>query len=201
MSAPPVTATTGLLLAAGAGRRYGGPKGLVVEDGVPWVVRSASALLAGGCTDVLVVTGAGADEVEGLLADHPDERVTTVRCGTWEEGMRESLRAGLTSLATRGRTIPRQALIHLVDLPDVGPDVVARVLGAGGRGKDSLVRAAYDGVPGHPVLIGQSHWLGVLDRAAGDRGAKAYLRKARPQLIECGDLASGLDVDTPPADR
>ena len=197
MSVRPDPSTTGLLLAAGAGRRYGSPKGLVIQDGVPWVVRAATALLDGGCGDVLVVTGAEAGEVEALLADHHDERVTTVRCGTWEAGMGESLRAGLTALATRGRTVPRCALVHLVDLPDVGADVVRRVIEAGGRGRDALVRAAYDAVPGHPVLLGQDHWTGVLARVGGDTGARSYLRKARPVLVECGDLATGRDVDSP----
>lgn len=199
MSAPPDPRTTGLLLAAGAGRRFGGPKGLVVQDGSPWVVRAAQALLDGGCGDVLVVTGAEAEAVEELLAGYAVSRVSSVRCGTWEQGMGESLRAGLTALVTRGRTVPRQALVHLVDLPDVGADVVARVLAAAGPGGGALVRAAYDGVPGHPVLIGQDHWQGVLARAAGDTGAKAYLRRARPGLVECGDLAGGQDVDVPTA--
>ena len=197
MSVRPDPTTTGLLLAAGEGRRYGSPKGLVVQDGVPWVARAATALLDGGCGDVLVVTGAAGEEVEALLAGHGDERVGTVRCGTWEAGMGESLRAGLTSLATRGRTVPLRAVVHLVDLPDVGADVVARVLQAGGKGRDGLARAAYGGVPGHPVLLGQDHWSGVLARAAGDSGARAYLRRARPVLVECGDLASGRDVDNP----
>lgn len=201
MTSPRVT---GLLLAAGAGRRYGRPKGLVADEAGPWVHRAVRALLDGGCADVLVVTGAAADEVEGLVAEvgaeAGDERVATTRCGTWEQGMGESLRAGLTALATRGRTVPVQALVHLVDLPDVGPDVVARVLGAAptgaaGHGSEALVRAAYQGVPGHPVLLGQQHWQPVLDTARGDAGARAYLRRARPELVECGDLATGEDVD------
>ncbi|QFG70225.1 nucleotidyltransferase family protein [Ornithinimicrobium pratense] len=202
---PPARAsarTTGLLLAAGAGRRYGGPKALADDGSGPWVVRAVRTLHDGGCGDVLVVTGAAAEEVETLLADMTDTRVSAVRCGTWEEGMGESLRAGLTALATRGRSIPTQALVHLVDLPDVGPDVIARLLdarpaGAGGVGGDALVRAAYRGVPGHPVLLGQDHWQPVLDVARGDAGARAYLRRTRPGLVECGDLASGTDVDTP----
>lgn len=200
MSSPRVT---GLLLAAGAGRRYGRPKGLVVDEGGPWVHRAALALLDGGCADVLVVTGAASEEVESLVAKLGDERVSTTRCGTWERGMGESLRAGLTSLVTRGRTMPLQALVHLVDLPDVGPDVVARVLaaaptGAAGHGRDALARAAYDQVPGHPVLLGQDHWQAVLNVARGDAGARGYLRTARPLLVECGDLATGRDVDVPP---
>ena len=115
-SPPPVRASarvTGLLLAAGAGRRYGGPKALADDGSGPWVVRAARALLDGGCGDVLVVTGAAAEEVEALVAELADARVTAVRCGTWEDGMGESLRAGLTALATRGRTVPTQALTLL----------------------------------------------------------------------------------------
>lgn len=199
ISSAPVT---GLLLAAGAGRRFGAPKALVDEGDGPWVLRSVRALLDGGCGDVLVVTGARAEEVEAVLASLQDPRVSTTRCGTWEQGMGESLRAGLTALATRGRTVPAQALVHLVDLPDVGPQVVERVLaarpaGAGGVGGDALVRAAYQGRAGHPVLLGQDHWQAVLDVARGDAGARAYLRRARPELVECGDLAGGADRDRP----
>lgn len=208
-SPPTRVRTTGLLLAAGAGRRYGQPKGTVVDADGAWVVRAARALLDGGCSDVLVVTGAEAEQVEALLVAEYDGSglgsVTTTRCGSWEQGMGESLRAGLTALASRGRTIPPQALVHLVDLPDVGPEVVARLLatrpaGAGDVGGDALVRAAYRGVPGHPVLLGQEHWQAVLDVAHGDAGARSYLRRARPNLVECGDLASGTDVDTPSAE-
>lgn len=190
-------ATTGLLLAAGAGRRYGSPKALVDTGAGPWVLRAAGSLLEGGCRDVLVVTGAAADEVEGLVEEAGDARVTTIRCGTWDLGMGESLRAGLTSLATRGRTVPRRALVHLVDLPDVGAEVVARVLITAPGAEDALARAAYDGRPGHPVLIGRQHWQAVLDQARGDAGARAYLRRATPYLVECGDLARGTDVDVP----
>ena len=126
----PSVRTTGLLLAAGGGRRYGGPKALVDEGEGPWVLRATQALLDGGCGDVLVVVGASADEVKSLVDGLGDERVRTAACGTWEQGMGESLRSGLTALATRGRQVPAQALVHLVDLPDVASQVVARVLAA-----------------------------------------------------------------------
>ena len=60
-----------------------------------------------------------------------------------------------------------------------------------------LWRAAYAAVPGHPVLIGRDHWAGVATSATGDRGARDYLATNQPLLVECGDLASGRDVDTP----
>jgi CTP:molybdopterin cytidylyltransferase MocA len=63
-------------------------------------------------------------------------------------------------------------------------------------GPDDLARAAYDGVPGHPVLIGRDHWAGVVETATGDRGARDYLAAHEVRLVECGDLASGVDVDS-----
>jgi CTP:molybdopterin cytidylyltransferase MocA len=191
----------GLLLAAGAGRRAGGPKALRrSDDGVAWVVRSADALLDGGCDHVLAVLGASALEVEPLLRDRDD--VTTTWCPEWSEGMGASLRAGLRwaldAVGDEDGPAVDSALVHLVDLPDVGAPVVARVL-TRAVGPESLARATYGGGSGHPVLIGSAHWAGVLESAAGDRGARDFLDGREVDLVECGDLATGRDVDRPPA--
>ena len=63
-------------------------------------------------------------------------------------------------------------------------------------GRGDLARAAYDGVPGHPVLIGRDHWAGVIETSVGDRGARDYLAAREVMLVECGDLATGVDVDS-----
>jgi nicotine blue oxidoreductase len=47
------------------------------------------------------------------------------------------------------------------------------------------------------VLIGREHWAGVAATARGDQGARAYLRDRRAVPCECGDLATGRDVDRP----
>ncbi len=86
-------------------------------------------------------------------------------------------------------------LVTLVDLPDVGSDVMARVLAAT-EGPTALARAAYGGVPGHPVVMGRDHWAAVSASAVGDRGARDHLRVTEHVLVECGDLATGRDVDT-----
>jgi nicotine blue oxidoreductase len=62
-------------------------------------------------------------------------------------------------------------------------------------GPGVLARAAYDGEPGHPVLLGRDHWPGVVASAAGDRGARDYLAAREVTLVECGDLATGHDRD------
>ncbi len=168
----------------------GGPKALLrAADGRSYVVRALEALGAGGCDDVVVVVGAAADEVRAELAGSGADVVVARQ---WEEGMGESLRAGLSALAADADA----CLVSLVDLPDVDAKVVARLLSAG-SGADSLARASYDGRPGHPVLLGRRHWAEVVASSGGDRGARDYLAAHRPALVECGDLATGRDVDRP----
>lgn len=177
----------GLLLAAGEGRRLGMPKALVREDdGTSWLHRSLAALRDGGCEPVTVVLGAGAAEARLLL----DGNVETVVAADWAEGMGASLRAGLRSLGDADA-----CLVSLVDLPDVGADVVRRLTEVG-AGPAVLARAAYVGVPGHPVLIGRDHWSAIIDTAVGDRGARDYLAGHDVVIVECGDLATGADRDT-----
>ncbi len=182
----------GLLLAAGAGRRMGTPKALVHDaDGTSWLVRSLTVLGEGGCADLTVVLGAEAEQARGLVPPG----VEVVVAEDWAEGMGASLRCGLDRLGALPG--PTAVLVGLVDLPDVGSDVVRRVL-AGGASRSALRRAAYGGVPGHPVLIGRDHWAGVCESAAGDQGARGYLAGRDVELVECGDLASGRDVDHRP---
>ncbi len=174
----------------------GTPKALLRDAaGRSLVDRSVAALREGGCDRLQVVLGARADEAAREVTGGADVVVAT----DWDEGMGASLRAGLRA-AQQGDAVA--ALVSLVDLADVGADVVRRVLAEAAAsalelGPDVLARASYDGVPGHPVLIGRDHWEGVVASARGDRGARDYLRAHPPLLVECGDLATGRDMDTP----
>ncbi|WP_418606022.1 nucleotidyltransferase family protein [Georgenia sp. SUBG003] len=170
-------AVTGLLLAAGAAGAWGCPRLWSPPTECRGCAGTAEVLLAGGCGEVVVVLGAGEREARAALAGVGTGVEITV-CAAWERGMGESLRTGIAALRERSA---RGALIHLVDLPDVGAAVVRRLLGSA-SGPGALARAAYDGVPGHPVLLGAHHFAGAAEQAAGDSGARAYLRRHRPVL-------------------
>jgi CTP:molybdopterin cytidylyltransferase MocA len=176
----------------------GRPKALLRDaSGEAFVNRSVADLLEVGCGRVVVVLGAANDEVRAVLAEMPlrlSADVETVLAPDWAEGMSASLRAGL---AAADRTAYSCALVSLVDLPDVGAAVLRRVLGVVPCDPEALGRASYDGVPGHPVLLGRDHWAGVRRSASGDRGARDYLASREPALVECGDLATGRDADRP----
>jgi len=164
----------------------GRPKALVGG----WLAHGVATLLDGGCDAVTVVLGAAVDEALALLPAGPVDHVVAE---DWAEGMSASLRVGLSSLTAAE---VEAAVVLLVDLPDVGAPVVSRLLGSG-AGHGALARAAYDGRPGHPVLLGRDHWDGVAATARGDEGARAYLAAHDVALVECGDLATGQDVDRP----
>ncbi len=173
-----------MLLAAGNGSRLGQPKALVEIGGQPLVRRGAAMLRDGGAAPIVVVTGAVAVDLPGVLAVHnPD----------WPAGMGSSLAAGLA-------TVPDNcgaAVIALVDQPLVGAAAVRRLIGAYHAGA-SVVVAAYDGVARNPVLLARAHWPEVIALAVGDVGARPFL-VAHPDLVtqvECGDTGRPDDVDT-----
>lgn len=175
----------------------GRPKALIHPrpDGPTLVERAVDALVRGGCEQVSVVVGAAAEEVAAVL-DATSREVEVIPCEAWSEGMGASLRAGLGAMTARAEV--EAVLISLVDLPDVGPAVVRRILDtAPDAWRPELSRAAYGGVPGHPTLIGRDHWAAVIEVARGDRGARDYFRAHEHRLVECGDLATGQDVDVP----
>jgi CTP:molybdopterin cytidylyltransferase MocA len=175
----------GVLLAAGAGSRLGTPKALVEVAGVRLVDRGAGLLRAGGADPVVVVTGAAPVTLPGVI---------TVFNPDWATGMGSSLAAGL-------RAVPdgcAAAVVALVDQPLVGPAAVRRLIDAHASGAGVAV-AAYQGQPRNPVLLAREHWAEVIDLAAGDVGARPFLRAHQDlvTLVECADTGQPDDVDTP----
>jgi len=185
------TRVAGVLLAAGQGSRFGRPKALVELDGQTLAERGVAMLLAGGADPVLVVTGAA----PVTLA--PGHQVHTVYNGEWRTGMGSSLRAALRSAPLLPPDVGA-AVVALADQPLVGAEAVARLIAAYRSGA-SVAVAAYGGQPRNPVLLAREHWAEVIATAAGDQGARAFLR-ARPDLVtlvECGDTGRPDDIDTP----
>jgi nicotine blue oxidoreductase len=185
----PARPVAGLVLAAGEGRRFGGPKALAEVDGDRLVDRAVRVLRAGGCHPVAVVLGAAVVEVPG--AD------VVVDNTAWREGMGSSLRAGLSAPRLRASGA---VVVVLVDQPDISARAVRRLLQAyaGGAG---LATATYGGRRGHPVLLGREHWPGVAAAAVDDAGARDYLATHPADVVEvpCDDAGADDDVDTPEA--
>ncbi|MEU4311874.1 nucleotidyltransferase family protein [Nocardia sp. NPDC024068] len=179
-SVAPRIRAAGVVLAAGAGRRFGRPKADVRFEGERLVDRAVRLLRDGGCERVVVVSGAVALEVDGAEVVHNPG---------WVTGMGSSLTVGLVAVREPA------AVVVPVDMPWLGAGAVRRLLTCG----TDLAVATYDGRPGHPVLLGSRYFAAVSAEAVGDIGARRFLA-ANPDLVQrvpCEDTGSPADIDTP----
>ena len=195
----------GILLAAGDGSRLGQPKALVVVGGQSLARRGITLLRAGGASPVIIVTGAvsldaadlgtgegRAGNRRGATGDG-GSNVMIVHNPRWQAGMGSSVAVGLAAVPDDCTA----AVLALAHQPLVGAEAVRRLIAAHAAGAGVAV-ACYDGQPRNPVLISREHWTEVADLAAGDTGARPFLR-AHPDLItsvECADTGRPDDIDT-----
>lgn len=171
----------GLVLAAGAGTRFGSePKLLADLDGRPVLQHAVEAITQVSAIErVVVVLGAHAEE---LLAHVRYGRAEPVLCERWIEGQSASLRCGVAAL--EGST---KIVVTLGDQPFMTPQIVERFTRASPGS-----RATYDGAPGHPVVLGARH-AREIQRLTGDHGARDILDGP---LIEVDCPAASQDLDT-----
>jgi molybdenum cofactor cytidylyltransferase len=177
----------GLILAAGKGRRFGGAKQLADLKGRPLLEHSIRAMTASPVGRVVVVLGAGAEDVIAQVDLHGAEPIV---CERWEEGQSASLAFGLGELSECDAIV-----VTLGDLPNLSTNAIRRVIAARGDGVEA-VRATYAGEPGHPVLLERELFERLRD-VSGDHGARNLLLSVSPREVPCDDLGGGEDVDTP----
>lgn len=181
-----------VVLAAGSGSRFGGAKQLAELDGIPLLEHALRAVEAVPAIErIVVVLGARADEI---LAGVDFGAAEPVVCADWADGQAASLRCGIEAVADADA-----AVLTLGDMPRITPQVIARFADvAAEHGTRARARAVYDGLPGHPVVLGRDYF----DRIAalqGDVGAREVLKAIGAHRIECSHLCSPADVDTPDA--
>jgi molybdenum cofactor cytidylyltransferase len=183
--------TCGVVLAAGAGRRFGGAKQLATLDGRPLLQHAVDAARASPALDrVVVVLGAGADEVLAAVAFG---RASVVMCDGWDEGMAASLRCGVAAAADADWIV-----VTLGDEPALPAGAIDAVVSAARSAAPAVgaVRARWHGRPGHPVAL-RADLAGRVDGLRGDVGARGLLEQVAVLEVECGALGTPVDVDTP----
>ncbi len=180
----------GVVLAAGQGKRMGGPNKLLAPfRGKPMVRHAVEAALAARLDTVVVVTGRDADAVRAALEGLP---VTFSHNPQYADGQGGSLAAGIAALPPRTDA----AVVLLADMPLVTPSVIGRLVAAfnpvEGR---SICVPVFEGRRGNPVLFGSKHFA-AMQAIAGDEGARSLLKRHADDVAEAPVSA---DVDTPQA--
>jgi molybdenum cofactor cytidylyltransferase len=186
-----------LVLAAGAGERYGATKQLATVGGRPLVAHAVATALEAGADPVVVVVGHDGDRVAAAARDAGP--VEVVVNAAHRSGQAGSLVTGVRALSPREDV--EVAVVLLADQPGVAPAAVRAVAAALGRlrgpggARPDAARASYaDGV-GHPVAFRRPAWARLLS-LTGDAGARHLLEDLEVVHVRVpGDVPT--DVDTP----
>ena len=177
------------VLAAGASRRLGRPKQLVLVDGVPLIRHAALAAARARCARVAIVLGANAVDVAPALEGLDVERVDNPE---WAEGMAASVRV---AAAGARRHALDALLLAVTDQPRLS-SLHLDALIAASRDGERAAASAYGGQLGVPALFPRS-WYPRLALLRGDAGARHLLRASAELVAAVEWQAGALDVDRP----
>lgn len=179
-----------LILAGGAGRRFGGGKLLAPLAGEPVIRRTAEAVAAAGFQEVLVITGA---DHEGIVTALQGLACRIVHADGWAEGMAASLRMGIAAVPDTASGV----CIFLGDMPFVPVELCGDLVHlASAAGYAARPRIA--GQPGHPACFTRAAFADLM-LLEGDGGAGQLLRHRETGVAYRDTEATGalFDIDSP----
>ncbi len=182
MSSTEPSGITGIVLAAGAGRRLGRPKADVLVGGRRLVDRAVATLLAGGCSQVLAVLRPG---------QLPASGARTVVNPEPDSGMGSSLRCALAEVGDAAACV-----VLLADLAGVRPAEVAAVLDRHRAGA-GIVAVRRAGQRSHPVLVGRRWYAELAASAVGDQGGREFFEQHAGETSFLDYPEPLIDIDTP----
>jgi CTP:molybdopterin cytidylyltransferase MocA len=179
-----------IVLAAGAGSRFGGGKLLAEYRGRPLIEATLLGLREAPVDETIVVVGNDAEGLRGLCESHG---VRLAENPDWAEGMATSVKKGLAACSPDASG----AVVVLGDQPLVGARAVERLVEAH-EGGAAVAVATYGGKRRNPALFARGTWPMLEGELWGDEGARGFLRRHPEMVTEvpCDDVADPTDVDT-----
>lgn len=174
-----------IVLAAGRGRRMGGPKALMQVAGQPWWARQLESLVAAGAAPVWVVSPV----VRAAMEKDPRSLKQALVDGDADAPMFESVRAGLRFLQP---VAPRGVYVLPIDVPAPAREAWKALASAG-----PVAVPTWHGEHGHPVYLEWSFVKAHADAPAGARLDELIARLVRYVVVD--DASVSKNLNTPAA--
>jgi molybdenum cofactor cytidylyltransferase len=180
-----------IILAAGSSSRMGQPKQLLQFRNQTLLRRMVDAAFAGGCAPVAVVVGAERDRLLGELAE---TKGFVIENPTWERGIGNSIRAGLSRLL---EAFPKTeaVLVLACDQPSVDASAIAGLRAKAAETKKPIVASRYAQTLGVPALFAWNYFDALLT-LDDDAGAKKVILDHKNDVAEYPFPEGAIDIDT-----
>lgn len=190
--AAPAPQIRGVILAAGASRRFGPDNKLLAAFRGRPVLAHVLELVTQACGRPLVVVP-GAGPVQDLALGHRAEPLLNARAA---EGMGTSLACAAAHLLTADPETGGLA-VFLGDMPLIRPETVTAVCDALAP-PETLIARPVHGRPGHPVVF-HRQLLADLSTLTGDEGARQVVARHAGHIasVPVEDPGIHRDIDVP----
>jgi CTP:molybdopterin cytidylyltransferase MocA len=182
-----------IVLAAGASRRLGQPKQLLVLGGETMVERAIRVANEAGAAPVITVLGAYRELIRETVRL---SNFTPVINSAWDQGISTSIQTGLAALMERAPQAPG-VLVLACDQPRLGAEHLRAMLEVFcAQAALAIVASAYKGVLGVPAVFPRKVFA-ELRALRGDQGARPLLMHPPCPLVALPFPGGEIDIDLP----
>jgi CTP:molybdopterin cytidylyltransferase MocA len=185
-----------IVLAAGASRRLGRPKQLLVLGGENLIARAIRLAGEAGATPVIAVLGAYHERIGAAIESGKTRNAIPVVNGDWRQGIATSIHAGLRALEDLAPQASG-ALILGCDQPRLTAEHLRALLEAfAAQGSSAIIASGYAGVAGIPAVFPRAVFADLL-ALRGDQGARALLMQSPRPPASLPFPGGEVDIDLP----
>ncbi|MEM9026699.1 MAG: nucleotidyltransferase family protein [Verrucomicrobiota bacterium] len=196
MNSPSSESAGAIVLAAGASKRLGRPKQLVLHNGKPLLLHTVECVLQAFNGPIFVILGDNRQQsIEALVSHHDNARLSILHFDDWQKGMGNSLAFGARKLTKTYAQIT-SILVTVCDQPHLSPQIVSNLLTKQQEAHSQSVVSSYADTIGPPVCFSRNDFPALM-QLEGDHGAKKLLMDQDPSILRIPFTLGSIDIDTP----